>query len=215
MLGRARAFVSTDDSGYDDGYGGYEENSRGQSGHTMWLLLGLMIGLILGLVGGYFAGKTMARYEFDEEEMTAYLENDSIADIEDTILTEDPAAVVTEHTSSAVSADTISAAEATRENVEEQQASAPQPAAAVPKSEPVYDTVTSNRYLSILAKEHYGVKNYWVFIYEANPGLGNPNTVKSGTRVLIPAKESFMEATEEQTKAKAAKLMGQILSSYK
>ena len=87
--------------------------------------------------------------------------------------------------------------------------------AADTKPQPVYDTITSTKFLTTLAGQHYGVKNYWIFIYEANPGLGNPNSIRPGTRVLIPAKESFMEPTKAETDAKARKLLNALSKRYK
>lgn len=101
---------------------------------------------------------------------------------------------------------------------------APEPAAAVETTpqheaaskEPVYDTVTANRYLAIMAREYYGRSIYWVFIYEANADkLSDPNKVAPGTRVLIPDKESLPGATEEERRAIAEKKQAQILGRYK
>lgn len=87
---------------------------------------------------------------------------------------------------------------------------APKPAAQAP----VYDTVTVS--LAKLAKKHYGNSNFWVFIYKANEDkLGNPDHINAGTKVLIPAKESFQGATIEETKAKAKALNKEIFNKYK
>ena len=81
-------------------------------------------------------------------------------------------------------------------------------------AEPVYDTVDVS--LAKLAKKHYGNTNYWVFIYKANEAeLGNPDHIRRGTRVLIPAKESFQEATDSETKAKAAKIAAEISRKFR
>lgn len=196
------------------------ERAKAGSDHMMWMLLGALLGLILGLVAGYFAGKTMAKYELNEEEMGLYTPDDSVSETTVEELENDlpgNQTDVTEHT-----AESQHSEEAKSDVPEVKAPDAAEPTNAqsdktsvAKAAEPVYDTVTANRYLSIIAKDHYGVKNYWVFIYEANPNLGNPNHVKSGTRVLIPAKESFMEATKAETDAKAARLMSQILSKYK
>ena len=70
--------------------------------------------------------------------------------------------------------------------------------------------------LAKLAKKHYGNTNYWVFIYKANEAeLGNPDHIRRGTRVLIPAKESFQEATDSETKAKAAKIAAEISRKFR
>lgn len=168
--------------------------------HGMWLMLGVLIGLIAGLVGGYFAGKYMARYELPAEEDMVFDEDTlSVASIfnnpVDTIIP-------------AVQPDTTPIAES--------QALQPANAAPAPaQQQPVYDTVSSRRYLAIIAGEHYGVKNYWIFIYNANPDLGDPNKIAPGTRVLIPAKESFMEATKTETDAKARRLLNELSKKYK
>lgn len=55
------------------------------------------------------------------------------------------------------------------------------------KQDPVYDTVTTTRYLTIIAKEHYGDYKFWPYIYEANKSkLGHPNKIRPGTRVVVP-----------------------------
>lgn len=57
----------------------------------------------------------------------------------------------------------------------------------VPSDRPVYDTVTTTRYLTIIAKEHYGNFNLWPIIYEENKAiLGHPNRIKPGTRIVVP-----------------------------
>lgn len=91
---------------------------------------------------------------------------------------------------------------------------APEPQA--PKAaEPEYDTVTKSRFLTTMARDHYGKKNYWIFIYNANPQLGDPNRIAPGTRILIPAKESFAGATEKETDAKAQALLNELSRKYK
>lgn len=184
---------------------------RQESGNTsMWLVLGLLIGLIIGLVGGYFAGETMAAFKLPGED----------EDYEDTLELYMPETVPAAPAQSedpiqptaAVPAVETQKAPATDAPKTQTQASTSSTSA---KSAPVYDTITRARYLSILAKEHYGSKKYWVFIYNANPQLGDPNKVSPGTRVLIPAKESFMEATPAATDAKAQKLLNELAKKYK
>lgn len=191
-----------------------EEYERpAQSSHTMWLVLGILIGLILGLVGGYFAGKTMAAYELpaeDDYSLIDELEPDTVP----LSVTE----IMATSTDSAkqVATQAVAPATAIPAAVEHTAASEPKPTPAPEKkAEPVYDTITSKRYLSILAKDHYGEKKYWIFIYNANPQLGNPNQISPGTKVLIPARESFEEATKAQTDAKAQRLLNQLAKKYK
>lgn len=54
-------------------------------------------------------------------------------------------------------------------------------------SEPVYDTISHTRFLTSMAKDHYGNMHLWPYIYEENAKiLGHPNRIKPGTRVVIP-----------------------------
>lgn len=54
--------------------------------------------------------------------------------------------------------------------------------------QPVYDTVSTTRYLTTIAKEHYGNFNLWPIIYEANKSiLGHPDRIRPGTMVLVPS----------------------------
>ncbi len=61
---------------------------------------------------------------------------------------------------------------------------------AVPTPEsdsPVYDTVSTTRYLTTMAQQHYGDYNFWPIIYKENQAfLGNPDRITPGTKVVIP-----------------------------
>lgn len=181
---------------------------KDKSDSAIWMVLGVLIGLILGLVGGYFAGKTMAAYELPAEDET---------DTEEIELYEPEKNVLETPAAPEVKAATVPVEQQTKIEASTAPAAVQQPVqpASKPAPKPVYDTITKTRYLSILAREHYGAKKYWVFIYQANPQLGDPNKVSPGTRVLIPAKESFMEATPEATDAKAQRLLNQLAKKYK
>lgn len=74
----------------------------------------------------------------------------------------------------------------------------PQSASQPVREEPVYETVSPTNYLSSMARRHYGAQIYWVYIYEANSDiLGHPDRIAPGTRVVIPPKSSFPEASSE------------------
>ncbi len=83
-----------------------------------------------------------------------------------------------------------------------------------PEKEPVYDTVTSTRFLTTIARTHYGRKDFWVFIYEANSDiLRHPNRIRPGTRVRVPDLGPHA-AADSATRAKAHQLANEIYSRY-
>ena len=56
-----------------------------------------------------------------------------------------------------------------------------------PESLITYDTVSTTRYLTTMAQEHYGNYNLWPVIYKENESfLGHPDRIKPGTRVVVP-----------------------------
>lgn len=82
--------------------------------------------------------------------------------------------------------------------------------------EPVYDTVTSERFLTTMARKYYNRMEYWVFIYLANEDrLGNPNRIRPGTKVVIPDEAEFTAGeTPEQTIARAERLGQEIYARF-
>lgn len=83
-----------------------------------------------------------------------------------------------------------------------------------PEKEPVYDTVTSTRFLTTIARTHYGRKDFWVFIYEANSDiLRHPNRIRPGTRVRVPDLGPHATA-DSATRARAHQLANEIYSRY-
>lgn len=56
-----------------------------------------------------------------------------------------------------------------------------------PSDEPIYDTITTTRYLTTMAKDHYGNFNLWPYIYMENQSfLGHPDRIRPGTKVVVP-----------------------------
>lgn len=160
---------------------------------TLWLLLGILIGIIIGIVCGYFAGKTAAK--IDE------LTNLAGWNIE---------AEESEENESSTSDEPVIESNSIVEDTIKQLTSDVKSTEPVNKAEPeeVYDTVTKT--LSALAGKHYGNRNYWVFIFKANPNLKDPDKIAPGTRVLVPPYDSFAEETREATDAKAKRLIAEL-----
>ncbi len=86
-----------------------------------------------------------------------------------------------------VPADTARNAAATAENRAAQSARATEKAPEI-----VTDTVGGRRYLSVIARQHYGKDIFWVYIYEENKDrISNPNNVPEGLVVVIPPAEKY------------------------
>ncbi|MBD5414748.1 MAG: hypothetical protein HDR46_00525 [Bacteroides sp.] len=72
---------------------------------------------------------------------------------------------------------------------------------------PITDTVSSNRFLTTIARRHYGHMDFWPYIYEANADkLGDPNKVAAGTVVIVPSPDSLHldpDCIEQLTVARA------------
>lgn len=81
---------------------------------------------------------------------------------------------------------------------------------------PVYDTVTTTRYLMTMAKDHYGNYHLWPYIYLENKDiLGHPNRIKPGTRVIIPSLSKYgVDPSNPEDIVKAKKMGTEIYSRY-
>lgn len=83
--------------------------------------------------------------------------------------------------------------------------------------EPVYDVVSTTRYLTTMAKEHYGNFNLWPIIYEENQSfLGHPDRIKPGTQVVIPPLSKYKVDPNNPDDVKRIKQRGvAIYAKYK
>ncbi len=81
----------------------------------------------------------------------------------------------------------------------------------------VYDTITKSRYLTTMAKDHYGNFNLWPYIYEENKAiLGHPDRIKPGTQVVVPDLKKYgVDPTNPKDIAKAKRKGVEIYSRYK
>ncbi len=78
----------------------------------------------------------------------------------------------------------------------------------------VYDTISKTRYLTTMAKAHYGNYNLWPYIYFENQKiLGHPDRIKPGTRVVIPSLTKYNVNPESKEDIEIAKKKG--LEIYK
>lgn len=81
----------------------------------------------------------------------------------------------------------------------------------------VYDTISTTRYLTTMAKEHYGNYHLWPYIYEENKTiLGHPDRIRPGTKVLIPSASKYgIDANNPKCIEDAKRKGVEIYSRYK
>ena len=86
-----------------------------------------------------------------------------------------------------------------------------------PSDKIVYDTVSTTRYLTTIAQEHYGNFNLWPVIYEENEKiLGHPDRIRPGTRVVVPPLSKYGIDPKDKDQIKAVKEKGnKIYARYK
>lgn len=101
-------------------------------------------------------------------------------------------------------ADTVTVKPAEKVGAEEHAETAP----TLP-SDIVYDTITKTRYLTTMAKDHYGNYNLWPYIYEENKKiLGHPDRIKPGTRIVVPPLSKYGVDPKNPEDIRKAKAMG-------
>lgn len=86
-----------------------------------------------------------------------------------------------------------------------------------PSDEPVYDTVSTTRYLTTIAQEHYGNFNLWPIIYEENESiLGHPDRIRPGTKVVVPPLSKYGIDPSDKAQIRAIKEKGnKIYAKFK
>lgn len=86
-----------------------------------------------------------------------------------------------------------------------------------PSDEPVYDVITKTRYLTTMARDHYGNNNFWPYIYEENKKiLGHPDRIRPGTRVVVPPLSKYGVDVHSPADIRKAKNKGvEIYNRYK
>ncbi len=80
----------------------------------------------------------------------------------------------------------------------------------------VYDTISTTRYLTTMAKAHYGNYNLWPYIYQENQAiLGHPDRIRPGTPVVIPKLSKYGVDPQNSNDIEKAKKLGvEIYARY-
>lgn len=86
-----------------------------------------------------------------------------------------------------------------------------------PSDKKVYDTITKTRYLTTMAKDHYGNYHLWPYIYMENSAfLGHPDRIRPGTKVVVPPLSKYgVDPNNPADIAKAKKKGQEIYNRYK
>jgi nucleoid DNA-binding protein len=127
------------------------------------------------------------------------------------VVAEDSTAAAIEETDTLVKEDI----EIDESEVKEETAKEPVPTQ--PSDSKVYDTITTTRYLTTMAKDHYGNYHLWPYIYMENSSfLGHPDRIRPGTKVVIPPLSKYgVDPNNPKDIAKAKKKGEEIYNKYK
>ena len=166
---------------------------------ALWIILFILWGVLCYFVG-YMTAPIVTIYGPDSNYSVDLTDDDMAAAVEEMSQALEAAAVP---------ADTMIDTVAVPPVVE--QTPEPEPASAS-----VTDTVRRNRYLTTMAREHYGLMDFWVYIYEENADhLGDPNKIKPGTTVVIPPASKYgIDRNDPESVRKAKLKASEIYAPY-
>lgn len=180
-----------------------------ESGKSYRFLFGFICGVaccaLICLAGYLFFFDDLTKL-LNSENNTENVTNAS-ADMQKSVMTATPIATPAKDTLQNVVNERISSEAETSDN---------DIAPTQPSDATVYDVISKTRYLTTMAKEHYGNYNLWPYIYEENKAfLGHPDRIRPGTRVVIPKLSKYgVNPNNPEDIRKAKKKGGQIYSRY-
>lgn len=158
-------------------------------------LLGLITGIIISTVVGWLIWPKSSNIVNSASEFVEETTSDDIIDNTPTSASERTADFATEQEPMEPSSITQESSATTNEiSIPEQPAT------------PIYDTVKAGYFLTKMAKKHYGVEEFWVYIYEENKDIiKNPNQLPAGFRVVIPPASKYGIDPTDPTSVERAK----------
>lgn len=181
-----------------------------KSHHGFYYILTALLSLIAGLLIGYFAydklnltGVKSVNISAEDVQVIHNPGHTSEPDVTDATEAVEPE--ITE-------AETIAVEETITAEAEKIEKAKP----TASKQTVVTDTVKSNRFLTTMAREHYGKKKFWVYIYEENKDkLDDPDMIAANTVVVIPPAEKYgIKAGDPESEADAEKKAAEIMRRY-
>ena len=183
------------------------------SHHTMHIVIASLLSLVAGLAIGYFANNRLNLSHIKNVNIEAEGVNviSKTEAKEGKSATADSVASVAAGHSASIPADTVSPGQGSTA-VEPEAKTMESPRAAI-----VTDTVKANRYLTTMARRHYGKKIFWVYIYEENKNIiDDPDHIAPNTVVVIPPAEKYgIKASDKESEADAMRRAQAIVNSQK
>ncbi len=183
------------------------------SHHTLHILIASLLSLVAGLAIGYFANNRLNLSHIKNVNIEAEGVNviSKTEAKEGKSATADSVASVAAGHSDSIPADTVSPGQGSTA-VEPEAKTVETPRAAI-----VTDTVKANRYLTTMARRHYGKKIFWVYIYEENKNIiDDPDHIAPNTVVVIPPAEKYgIKAGDKESEADAMRRAQAIVNSQK
>lgn len=183
------------------------------SHHTLHIVIASLLSLVAGLAIGYFANNRLNLSHIKNVNIEAEGVNviSKTEAKEGKSATADSVASVAAGHSDSIPADTVSPGQGSTA-VEPEAKTVETPRAAI-----VTDTVKANRYLTTMARRHYGKKIFWVYIYEENKNIiDDPDHIAPNTVVVIPPAEKYgIKAGDKESEADAMRRAQAIVNSQK
>ena len=183
------------------------------SHHTMHIVIASLLSLVAGLAIGFFANNRLNLSHIKNVNIEAEGVNviSKTEAKEGKSATADSLAAVAAGHSDSIPADTVSPGQGSTA-VEPEAKTVETPRAAI-----VTDTVKANRYLTTMARRHYGKKIFWVYIYEENKNIiDDPDHIAPNTVVVIPPAEKYgIKAGDKESEADAMHRAQAIVNSQK
>ncbi len=183
------------------------------SHHTMHIVIASLLSLVAGLAIGFFANNRLNLSHIKNVNIEAEGVNviSKTEAKEGKSATADSLAAVAAGHSDSIPADTVSPGQGSTA-VEPEAKTMESPRAAI-----VTDTVKANRYLTTMARRHYGKKIFWVYIYEENKNIiDDPDHIAPNTVVVIPPAEKYgIKAGDKESEADAMRRAQVIVNSQK
>ena len=183
------------------------------SHHTLHIVIASLLSLVAGLAIGYFANNRLnlshiKNVNIEAEGVNVISKTEAKEGISATI---DSLSSVAAGHSDSIPADTVTPGQGPTA-VEPEAKTVESPRAAI-----VTDTVNANRYLTTMARRHYGKKIFWVYIYEENKNIiDDPDHIAPNTVVVIPPAEKYgIKAGDKESEADAMRRAQAIVNSQK